>query len=81
MSYGREYIEDHAYDIEEMIEAIEKDASIGIWVTKDNKELKISEMQTSHIRNCINFIKRKDDDLYKCYIPVFEAELKKRGET
>ena len=79
MSY-EEYIDDYACDVEEMIEAVEKDAAAGIWVTKDNRELKISDMQTSHIKNCINFIKRNDDDMYACYIPVFEAELKRRGE-
>ena len=77
MSY-EDYIDDDAYDVEEMIEAVEKDAAAGIWVTKDNRELKISEMQTTHIKNCINFIKRNDDEMYACYIPVFEAELKRR---
>jgi len=78
MSYD-DYIDDYAYDFEEAYKAVQTDAENGIWVTREGKELKISEMETSHIKNCIAFIKRNDsDDMYHCYIPVFEKELKRR---
>jgi hypothetical protein len=33
------------------------------WTTAEGVELKISEMETSHIRNCIKLIQRKWDEL------------------
>lgn len=30
------------------------------WVTKDGRELKISKMSTTHIKNCINLMFRND---------------------
>lgn len=31
------------------------------WTTKDGQELKVREMETSHIQNCIKFMQRKLD--------------------
>lgn len=46
------------------------------WITKKGEELEISNMDTSHIKNCINKIKttgwRKD------WLPILEDELKRR---
>jgi hypothetical protein len=33
------------------------------WTTAEGVEIPISEMETSHIQNCINLIHRKWDDL------------------
>lgn len=33
-----------------------------IWTTKDGNVLEISEMETSHIVNCINFLKKRMDE-------------------
>lgn len=80
MSYSSEFAEENAWMAEELADAIEQDIQKGIWVTKDGKELKISEMETSHIKNCIRFIHKKDDDFFLGYIPVFRSELERRGE-
>ena len=80
MSYSSEFAEENAWMAEELADAIEQDIQKGIWVTKDGKELKISEMETSHIKNCIRFIQKKDDDFFLEYIPVFRSELERRGE-
>lgn len=61
----------------------------GYWTTKDGKNLKIELMETSHIKNTINLLKRniaKLDSVEKKYyedyfefkINEFENELKKR---
>lgn len=32
-----------------------------VWVTKDGQHLKIRDMETSHIKNCIRFLERYHD--------------------
>jgi hypothetical protein len=54
----------------------------------DNKDLVaftwrgklLSEMEIGHIKNCINFLKRKDHD-YEFEIAALEEELTLRNET
>ena len=43
------------------------------WRTKEGKILKVKDMTTAHIKNCMRMIGEKDDFYY-----VFENELKKR---
>lgn len=60
---------------------IEKRMAEGIWRTKDGTDLKINDMTTSHIKNCINLIERQVKagyELYASYIPLFKEELEKR---
>ena len=60
---------------------VEKRMAEGIWRTKDGTDLKISDMTTSHIKNCINFIEKRVEEgvsLYASYIPLFKEELEKR---
>lgn len=33
----------------------------GVWVQRDGTETKIKDMTSSHIKNCINMLKRKED--------------------
>lgn len=59
------------------------------WRTKDGRNLRIELMESSHIRNCINLLKRnlqkldeEEKNIYEEYIlfkiDEFEKELKKR---
>lgn len=68
---------------------IEPDYDRKHWTTKDGRRLKIELMETSHIKNTINLLKRnmaKLDGVEKNYyedyfgfkINEFENELKKR---
>ena len=59
----------------------------GFWTTRDGKHLLVNEMETSHIKNTINLLKRninkvKSDMDLVCYlkhkIKEFEHELKIR---
>jgi predicted HTH domain antitoxin len=75
---------DMSWDIDDII-----NYNRGYWETKDGRNLKIELMETSHIKNCINLLKRNlqkldEDELdyYSDYfdfkINEFEKELKKR---
>jgi hypothetical protein len=51
----------------------------GIWVTKYGTALPIREMETSHIKNCINKIMRGEmHELCMHALPHLKAEFKKR---
>lgn len=68
---------------------IEPDYDRGYWTTKDERRLKIELMETSHIKNTINLLKRNIkkldkyekeyyEDYFEFKIEEFENELKKR---
>lgn len=68
---------------------IEPDYDRGYWTTKDKRRLKIELMETSHIKNTINLLKRNIkkldeyekeyyEDYFEFKIKEFENELKKR---
>jgi hypothetical protein len=69
------------YDLDEILDT-------GYWTTKDGKRLQIKDMETSHIKNCINYILKSyeiknkneldEDDYIKYKIEEFEDELKER---
>ena len=40
------------------------------WETKDHKEIKISDMETSHIENTIKFLKKHHNFYNKEYYPI-----------
>ena len=40
-------------------DSMHKNLETGMWIQKNNKEIHISEMTTSHICNCINMLNRK----------------------
>lgn len=46
------------------------------WRTREGKVLKLKDMTSAHIRNCMRMLGNSDDFYY-----AFEAELKRRGET
>lgn len=45
------------------------------WTTKDGKKLRISDMESSHIANCINMLKRNN------YTKIKHRILRKRWKT
>ena len=57
----------------------------GVWIQRDGTEIRIKDMKNSHIRNCINMLKGKQNydpanknSVANKYIQCFEKELNKR---
>lgn len=56
----------------------EDDYDKGYWTTKNGDRLKIEQMETSHIKNTIAMLKRKNNEDYNNKIEELEEELLKR---
>lgn len=88
MSFGREYLADNAYEIEQaqkkwedMCIRAENNAMHGLWMKKDGELIHVSNMETSYIHNCIKMLNRNNYQSKDIYIQMFERELKKRNDT
>lgn len=77
------FAEENGYDgMEDIILDHMMNVDYGIWVTRDNREIKISDMSTTHITNSINMIKRsiKSGKNWRVeYLPQLLTELNKRS--
>lgn len=77
------FAEENGYDgMEDIILDHMMNVDYGIWVTRDNREIKISNMSTTHITNSINMIKRsiKSGKNWRVeYLPQLLTELNKRS--
>lgn len=80
MSLGSDVLIEREITKALIYDAIKSEAKTGIWETKDKKKIHVSDMSDSHIRNCINLIKKKDkEDMYMPWINRFEEELERRN--
>ena len=53
-----------------------------IWKMKDGTEISICNMETSHIRNCINMLKRnQSNSTREAWIDIFNDALLKRRDV
>ena len=73
MSLYKDYYNDYMY---------ERNNPIGnparkVWVTKNGLEIKVSEMSSNHIRNCLRFI--KNDLINEPWVEIFNEELGRRN--
>lgn len=68
-----EYNDDYGYFDDDIFDRADK----GIWKSSIG-EIKISDMKTSHILNCLKFIEDKGE-LKNLYKPLFTKELNKRN--
>ena len=71
--YGSDYDLDSTHSGVEFI-------SIPAWRMADGNLIAIRDMETSHIKNCIKMIYRKNGTWRHQYLKYFETELKIRKE-
>jgi|LGOV01.1.fsa_nt_gb hypothetical protein len=78
MSYGREVLEEMW--IEELVEEqfIEKLLKNKEWQIKSGEILKIKDMETSHITNCINLIVKSEYKWRERFLNNLKKELEER---
>lgn len=69
--YGSDYDLDSTHSGVEFI-------SIPAWRMADGNLIAIQDMDTSHIKNCIKMIYRKNGTWRHQYLRYFETELRKR---
>jgi hypothetical protein len=65
------------------IDLLIPDQMKGYWATKDGRQLKIRAMESSHIRNTINMLKRNllaCDNENHFYIEYYEKKIKEFEE-
>ena len=74
MSLGREWIDDHMFELTHPFGCPEHRGQDIYWITRNGIQVKISDMTTQHIVNCMNLV-GEDDDWYA----VFSAELNRRA--
>jgi nuclear transport factor 2 (NTF2) superfamily protein len=78
MSYGSEVAEELMIDAEiaysQHINRLMKD----MWTMRDGKTISVSDMTNKHIRNCLNMLENKNDEISKMWFNRFEQELKDR---
>ena len=60
-----------------VVHIIEQHA-VPAWVTADGTLIKIKDMKTSHIKNCIKMIYRRNGNWRSQYLRLFENELRRR---
>lgn len=65
------------YDLDSTRSSVEF-ISIPAWRMADGNLIAIRDMETSHIKNCIKMIYRKNGTWRHQYLRYFEAELRKR---
>lgn len=83
MSYGREIANEWAIDANVWYcEELDRCAK-GDWTQRDGTVINISDMEHSHIQNCIQMLKRQEekygtDDIREAWIDRFTKELERR---
>ena len=49
-----------------------------LWVTEDGEKLRIEDMSTKHIKNCLKLIYKRNGNWRREFIRPFECELRRR---
>lgn len=86
MSFGREIAEEWAIDAEVWYyEELDRCAK-GDWTQRDGTVINISDMEHSHIQNCIQMLKRQEekygtDDIREVWIDQFTEEIERRNRV
>ena len=78
MSYGEEIATEQMIAGELAYIRSEQRAADGLWETRDGQTLKVTDMTTSHIQNCLRMLKRGNSRYADPFIGMFEKELERR---
>ena len=57
-----------------------EELDLTVWETKEHERIKITDMKTSHILNCIRMIERNCVWRF-CFLEPLKNELKRRSEV
>jgi len=77
-----EYTKLHNSIYDDLISEYKEIGNDMVWIMKDGTEIFIKNMETSHIKNCINMLKRtKKNETKLAWIDIFTDVLMKRRES
>lgn len=84
MSYADDWLSDMAVNDAIWYEEAYRRIGDGIWTKKDGTEIRVKDMESSHIENCIRMLQRQIkeygiDDIKEGWLFCFRTELKERG--
>lgn len=69
-----------AAELEQDRQDAEADAKNGCWTRKDGSKIRVSEMSTDYIKNCIAYINRTDTyDVMLSLLVMLTEELERRN--
>ena len=70
------------YFYEDILEEYNEMGLEMTWVMKDGKEIMLKDMEDSHIKNCLNMLKRNEpNEIRRGWIDIFEdVQIKRRCE-
>ena len=70
------------YFYEDILEEYNEMGLEMTWVMKDGNEIMLKDMEDSHIKNCLNMLKRNEpNEIRRGWIDIFEdVQIKRRCE-
>ena len=83
MGMGAELLDEMLWEMEIAEERMLWHIENGIWITRDNEDIDIRDMDQRHLDNCIAFLKRNEAPRWwhKAWIEAMECERKRRAVT
>ena len=80
MGQGAELEMERMIDSEVLYFRAELRAEKGLWETRDGQILKVTDMTTRHIQNCLRMLERGNSPYADPFIGMFEKELERRDD-
>ena len=80
MSYGEEATTEMMMSDNLLYLRAEQRAAEGIWTLQGGKMIKVTDMTTEHIKNCLRMIRHISSPNFDPYIGMFEKELERRSQ-
>ena len=72
-------IDQYTIDYEELIKEYKELGTSMIWTMMDRTDIMIKDMQTSHVKNCISMLSRREKNgIRKAWVYILEDVLVRR---